>query len=573
MNPIEHIAADLRTLRPSRRLILWSRAAALGSLWAAFEIVVGSFLHNLRVPFAGTLMATASVLLLTAAAQVWDVRGLIWRAALVCALMKSISPSAVILGPMIGIFAEGVILQVVLNLLGRGALACAIGGALAVSYTLFHKIVALTILYGADLVRVFAGIVQFAAKVTGWQSLQPGNVILALVLIQSALGATAGLVGWLLGKQVQGRAQPALEEPKPLSPPVTRDSDVVRFNHSLAMLAVLLVTLPLGLWLLGNVALPWATAMVAIASAGVFWRYRQVARRLTNLRLWAELLIIVLLSGVVLGAARGDVVSGFTGGGRMALRALWVLLLFGAIGVELAHPWLFRLLSRGRMAIVHAAVQSAFRALPAFLASIPDLHQAWREPASTLARLFHLVDHWQQRFTSRRLVILTGQRGTGKTTLCLALAEWARQQGWKVGGIVSLSEGEQRERYRVRDLLSRDESLLAQQGATGEVKVGNFSFTMEGVELGRRALERALAEDVDLLIVDEVGPLELKGGGWAPLLDRLHTRTRGITIWVVRPELVAEVQRRYPLFAEGMVVEADWVEEASELARRLFSAG
>lgn len=31
-------------------LNVWSRAAALGSLWAAFEIVVGSFLHNLRVP-------------------------------------------------------------------------------------------------------------------------------------------------------------------------------------------------------------------------------------------------------------------------------------------------------------------------------------------------------------------------------------------------------------------------------------------------------------------------------------------------------------------------------------------
>jgi hypothetical protein len=114
-------SAAFRSVRPlSQAIHTWNRAAALGSLWAAFEIVVGSFLHNLRVPFAGTVMATASVFLITAAAQVWTDKGLIWRTALVCALMKSVSPSAVLLSPMIGIFVEGVILQVSLRLLGEG---------------------------------------------------------------------------------------------------------------------------------------------------------------------------------------------------------------------------------------------------------------------------------------------------------------------------------------------------------------------------------------------------------------------------------------------------------------------
>src|SRR5512137_442670 len=99
---MERVPGDLR---------VWQRAAVLGSLWAAVEIVVGSFLHNLGVPFAGTVLAAFGVMVMTAGHRASPERGLIWRTALVCALMKSVSPSAVILGPMIGILMEGVLLE------------------------------------------------------------------------------------------------------------------------------------------------------------------------------------------------------------------------------------------------------------------------------------------------------------------------------------------------------------------------------------------------------------------------------------------------------------------------------
>ncbi|MCS6949993.1 MAG: hypothetical protein NZ520_05970, partial [bacterium] len=426
----QHILA--KSSPSSEAIRLWSRAAALGSLWAAFEIVVGSALHNLRIPFAGTMMATASVFLLTAAAQVWEVRGLLWRAALVCALMKSVSPSAVLLGPMIGIFAEGVILQLVLQLLGRGWVGCALGGALAVSYTLLHKIVALTIVYGADLVRVFTGLVQFASKVTGWHGLQPANVLLALAAVQSILGIAAGLAGWYFGRQVQQRDARVSEDVDPLEvAPAQPEQRAAPFRHSLPLLVALLFLLPVGLWLIGA-ATPYLTIpLLAVVVTGILLRYRPVARRFIHPRLWGEMLVIVLLSGLVLGAVRGEMADGLLAGLRMAQRAVLVVALFGAIGVELTHPHILRLLSRGRFAIVQAAVQSAFRALPAFLASIPDMRAVVRQPASTLARLFHLVDWWQKHLGARQRVILTGKRGEGKTTLCLALAERAHQAGWK----------------------------------------------------------------------------------------------------------------------------------------------
>jgi len=126
---------------------LWRKAAILGSLWAAFEILWGSLLHSLRIPFAGMMLAAGGVCLMAAGRRLWPEKGLIWRGALVCAMMKSISPSSVILGPMAGILAEGLLMEVAFRLLGSNPLAAAAGGALAVCWTLVQKLIALLLTF------------------------------------------------------------------------------------------------------------------------------------------------------------------------------------------------------------------------------------------------------------------------------------------------------------------------------------------------------------------------------------------------------------------------------------------
>jgi len=43
---------------------LWMKAAVVGGLWASLEIIVGSFLHNTRLPFAGSILAFAGTIIL-----------------------------------------------------------------------------------------------------------------------------------------------------------------------------------------------------------------------------------------------------------------------------------------------------------------------------------------------------------------------------------------------------------------------------------------------------------------------------------------------------------------------------
>jgi hypothetical protein len=68
----------------------------------------GCFLHNARVPMAGSMIAFTGTILLIGFYQLWRQKGLIIRAGLITAIMKSVSPSAFIIGPMTGIMLEAV---------------------------------------------------------------------------------------------------------------------------------------------------------------------------------------------------------------------------------------------------------------------------------------------------------------------------------------------------------------------------------------------------------------------------------------------------------------------------------
>lgn len=557
--------------RPALTSLIWRRAAALGSLWAAFEIVVGSFLHNLRVPFTGALLASLGVLLMCAGARVWPDRGLVWRAALICALMKSVSPSAVILNPMIGIFAEGLLLYAALTLLGRNWLGCAVGGAAAVSLTLVQKIVSLLIVYGADVVRLYEGLVAWAARVVGWQGLAPEAPILWLLAVQAVLGATAGLAGWRWGGRYRPGLSAGLPSEKPAAAAETRQNLPAPVRPALAWLFAAAAALPAGMYVVSRYPLAISAPVIALAVGLAVWRYGKALRRLRRPRLWIELAVVLLLAGLVLGAVEGNLALGLRSGAQMILRAIYVVVMFSAISVELKHPRIMNRLSRGRFAAAGAALDAAFRALPDFVGMIPAMRAALHDPGGTLAALFDRVEYWQGQAPA--VALLTGARGEGKTTLCAELARLARDRGYFVGGVLSPGSWSAglRTGYDVQDLLSgRMRPLARRTEEAGPIRRGPFLFDPAGFEFGRAALAAAAAQGAELIIVDEVGPLELGGEGWAAELDRLHAHPPGAMLWVVRPELIEEVRRRWPGLDGAPVLRAGAV-GAAQLADLLLS--
>jgi nucleoside-triphosphatase THEP1 len=151
------------------------------------------------------------------------------------------------------------------------------------------------------------------------------------------------------------------------------------------------------------------------------------------------------------------------------------------------------------------------------------------------------------------LWLLTGDHRQGKTTTCRRLVERSRAAGVAVGGIVqpAVCAGGLCVGYDVLDVTSERSVPFAEIARGSEVvSVGRFRLSGEGLAFGKAALAEALRAAPRLLIVDEVGPLELSGGGWAAELDGA-CRRGGVTLLSVRRSLIHEVVQRWHGASEG----------------------
>jgi len=161
--------------------------------------------------------------------------------------------------------------------------------------------------------------------------------------------------------------------------------------------------------------------------------------------------------------------------------------------------------------------------------------------------------------------IITGRRGAGKTTFCQHLAARARAWSWDVAGLLSPACLEEGHKIAIAALdLRRGESriLAGTVPHEGALRLGMWWFERETLAWGNEVL--AQASPCDLLIVDEIGPLELELGlGWTTALEVLSDRAYRVAVAVVRPELVPRFQARW---AGGRLLVIDSPLQARELA-------
>ncbi len=143
------------------------------------------------------------------------------------------------------------------------------------------------------------------------------------------------------------------------------------------------------------------------------------------------------------------------------------------------------------------------------------------------------------------LILWIGAKHSGKTTRAAKLVEHLRKEEFDVAGVLAPSL------YVDRKLMGFD-AIDLQNGRRAPLmrlqgEVGNRGYeTIEGgLELGRAALDRAATESTDLIIVDEFGPLELKGHIWRKNVDSILTREEKKVLLVVRRGLCKKVRQLY----------------------------
>ena len=149
--------------------------------------------------------------------------------------------------------------------------------------------------------------------------------------------------------------------------------------------------------------------------------------------------------------------------------------------------------------------------------------------------------------TPVRVVVVTGPSSSGKTEAVTAVADRLQGADLQVVGFVQPGEFVEGEKvgFRLRDLATGQEAPLASLSERDDGDFGTrFQFSEGGFQLGREALSRTALKSV--VIVDELGPIELRGQGHMPAVRKaLAVADLGGAMIVVRrslvPSLLAEL--------------------------------
>jgi len=368
----------------------WIKAAVLGSVWAASEIILGSFLHNIKMPFSGNVLVGIAMILLISASHLWKENGVIWRSGLICALLKSLSPSAIIFTPMIAIFTQGVLLDSMVRVFKHKKAGYFIGAALAMSWNLVQKIIMMIFFYGMNLIKVYEKIIQSAQRKLHMEFDVFWAPISLLLSIYVLLGLLAAYFGIKIGKQLLDKNyHPQFLEVASssfkLKQPTTSN-----FKYSIFWLIANII-LPITIMILKNYIsfYLWIALVVVLV---FFWaiKYKRAFRQVVKPKFWISFILITMLTSILFSNFQDSVngiQAGVMIGVTMNVRAILLIVSLTVLGTELYNPKIRNWLQKGRFRNLSLAMQLSLESLPSVMANMPSFKTILKSPSIVFYQL------------------------------------------------------------------------------------------------------------------------------------------------------------------------------------------
>jgi nucleoside-triphosphatase THEP1 len=541
----------------------WIKASIIGTIWAAAEVVLGSFLHNLRVPFSGNLLTAVALIILISVSYRWREHGLYWRAGIICAVMKTMSPSAIIFGPMLAIIMESLLLETSIRIFGRTFLGFIIGSMLAMSWNLFQKIFNMIIFYGGNLVDIYKNITDYASRQLNLQFDAFWAPLILLLGIYALFGAVTAVAGIITGRKISS-LPPEGSLPEPAIIRASSKRPDTQFGYSVGWLvadillvAGMLVIVSLLNWIW------WVIAVIPLITI-LALRYKRAMRQLSKPGFWITFVIITMLSALAFTAfqpGKNDLTMAILIGIQMNFRAVIIIVGFSALGTELYNPKIRSVFSRTYFRQLPVALELSAASLPTMIADMPDLKTAFKSPVSILNRMItrverRLTEIRYERIRKRKIYIITGAIGEGKTAWLVKLCTLLNEKGIKTGGILALRiiQDGITTGYDISDISSGVRKPFLRLTGSETIGVERFTVSQEGVVAGQKALDPYANSDMDMVIVDEAGPLELRGQGWSNRIDELLQNTSATIIIAVRNNLTGSVIEKFGI-TEAQVID------------------
>ena len=547
----------------------WLKASILGSSWAASEIVLGSFLHNLRIPFNGNILTAIGLILMISAAYKWKDKGLFWRSGLICALMKTMSPSAVIFGPMIAIFMEALLFEISVRIIGRNMSGFMLGSALAMSWILVQKIINFILFYGFNIVEIYTQLMKYAERQFDFKFSLVWMPILFLLIIYIFSGLIAAFIGIRTGQKLISTQPTEFSNSKGKSYDyfkVKTDS----FSYSIIWLISDFAVL-VGMLFLINISIiyVWMSATVIVIFIWAY-RYKRGLGQLAKVKFWIFFVLITMVTAFTITfiqEGEGSLLNGLVIGLKMNFRAAVVIVGFSVIGTELYSPKIRDFFSKTSFRQLPVALELAFESLPKIIGDMPDLKTIIKNPVLVIHGMLFAADQRFNEFRKKdktKVFIVSGELDSGKTTFIKSLLKLLQVEKIKTSGVYAekLFKNGYFKGYNLVNIssiekaffldASKDENHSLPINSFNEPHVnceGNhkskFEIVTDAYEKGVIWLKEAKDSVSDLIIIDEIGKWELNDLVWANSLTDLLSNSNKNLLLVVRDTNVEDVIKKW----------------------------
>ena len=467
----------------------------LVALWVVCEGMLGGVIHGLRIPISGLVVGSCAVTCICLIAYYVPVRGAIIRATIIVAIFKMMLSPQAPFPAYIAVLFQGLLGAFIFHNRKSFRISCMLFAAIALTESGVQRILVLTIIYGNDLWTVTNDFIGSLVKED--LSLNYSKLIaLAYVLLHLLIGLLVGIWAARLPSRVAKWV-----------------------NEKNQIMTIKAVADWQGLPPAGG-RNKWKTALFVI---------------------WAALLIIFILSYFDIGRSILPTHVSL----RILLRSMLVVLSWYFIVAPLLtkalHSWLKKKQTQWGLEI-----QTITELLPATRYLIM---RSWAMSGNTggrkriMACVKLILINSMHTVKDRPIYMLTAPVGSGKTS---SLLKWAERREDVAGIFTPIVNGE-----RVFMNIENGETFSMQSREPGEEKyvVGKYMFSKPGFDKAISYILAASAKEIDWLVIDEIGPLELQGQGFCNVLkDLLMKEDRGYAILlVVRDGMTAAVKEFFAL--------------------------
>ncbi len=466
------------------------------ALWVLCEAMVGGIIHGFKIPVSGLVVGSCAIICICLIAWYVPKKGAIIKATIIVAIFKMMLSPQAPPPAYIAVFFQGLVGELLFWNRRFFRLSCIVLAVLGLLESGLQRILMLTIVYGNDLWKVVNNFINGLTKqkVSTNYSLLIGGAYVTLHFI------TGIIVGWwasILPKRIEKWTK---DEKYTISINKVTTNTLQEKTKKKKRLKI-------GLFII------W------ILLIGLYVQsYFKIGTPLLPAHISLKILLRSLI--IVLG---------------------WIFII-GPLLKQLLHWWLKKKQTKSQR-----DVEEVLRLLPATQQLVA---QSWKHSAafkgwkriSIASKIILVSSLTSSSLREKEVYILTAPIQTGKTT---SLVNWSEKRNDVYGILTPVVEGKR------MFMNANNRQLFLMEAKDGEVetlKVGRFIFSKTNFDKAIQIVRESINKQ-GWLVIDEIGPMEIRGEGFSNVLKEVLANRQYKTLIVVRDkeDMVEKVKEQFEI--------------------------